>query len=156
MTASEQKRAPTFDDFLRARGFDAKAPGAFLRRMFLTSWGEPGFHAFWRMWNPLYGYILFRLYLVLGGRRRPALASLIVFLACGFFLHDLVVAVSARRLSFTTTIAFGVFWLLATANRALVGRLRQERWRRSANVAANVACVAVGLAAGALLSQLFA
>lgn len=146
--------APSFAEFLAARGFDAKDRAGFMRRMFVTAWGEPGFHRFWRIWNPLYGYVLFRLYVVLGGRRRPVLASLVVFLACGFFLHDLVVAVPTRKLSFTTTLSFAIFWLLASLSRALAGRLRQERWPRSANVALNVACILVGLASGTALSQL--
>jgi hypothetical protein len=122
----------------------------------VTPWGEPGFHRFWRLWNPLYGYALFRLYLVLGGNRRPLLASLVVFLACGFFLHDLLFLVSTRKLTFTTTIAFGLFWLLASVNRALAGRLGQERWSRAANALVNVSCVAFGLAASAGLSSLVA
>lgn len=143
--------APSFAEYLAARGFDPSDRRVFFRRMFVTAWGEPGFHRFWRLWNPLYGYGLFRLYLVLGGNRRPLLASLVVFLACGFFLHDLVVAASTRRVSFTSTAAFGAFWLLATINRALAPRLGQERWSRAANAFVNAACVLGGVVAGVAL-----
>lgn len=146
--------APSFNEFLAARGFDPTDRAAFVRRMFVTAWGEPGFHRFWRLWNPLYGYGLFRLYLVVGGNRRPLLASLLVFLACGFFLHDLLVVMSTRRLSFATTLTFGIFWLLASVNRAAATRLGQERWSRGANALANGLCVLGGLAAGVAIMAL--
>jgi hypothetical protein len=146
-----ERTPPTFEEFLQKRGFDVRTRGAFLRRMFVTCWGEPGFHLFWRLWNPLYGYGLFRLYLLLGGARRPLVASLIVFASCGFFLHDLPVAASTHRLGITTTLSFVVFWALASISRALSPRLGQQTWARSANAAMNVACVVAGLSIGALV-----
>lgn len=59
---------PTFDAFLPRRGYDpAGTPDALLRRLFVESWREPGFHRFWQVWNPMYGWVLYRLYLALGG-----------------------------------------------------------------------------------------
>lgn len=141
---------PSYEAFLAARGFDPRGPRAALwRRMFVTCWGEPGFPRFWRLWNPFYAYYLFRLYLLLGGRRRPLLASFVVFVACGFFLHDLLLVATTRRFSLATTFAFAAFWLLTIASRALGPHLCQERWPRAVNAAVNVVLVVLGLAAGA-------
>ncbi|MBS2015291.1 MAG: hypothetical protein JST00_20560 [Deltaproteobacteria bacterium] len=139
----------TFDAYLQARGFDQDDRSAFFRRMFVTPFAQPGFHLFWRLWNPFFGYGLFAVYVALGGKRRPLLASLLVFAACGFLLHDLLVLVTTRRLSLASTGAFVIFWALSVASRALAPRLRQAEWPRIANVALNVLCLAGGLVGGA-------
>ena len=144
--------APTYEVFLRARGFDPRNLRAFLWRMFAVCWTEPGFHRFWRIWNPLYGYALFRLYLALGGRQRPLLASLVVFLFCGFVLHDLLRYATTGQLWLSSTVAFFAYWALASLSRKLASRLRQETWSRGINTLVNLICVAVGLAAGRLLA----
>jgi Zn-dependent protease len=121
--------------------------------MFVTPFGEPGFHRFWRLWNPLFGYALFRLYLAMGGRRRPLVASLVVFTACGLFLHDLVRFAVTGHFSPTTTAAFLIFWLLTVANRAWEAKLGQASWPRAANALVNVGGLALGLVGGALLAR---
>lgn len=142
----------TYESFLRSRGFDPRNVPSFLWRMFVVCWAEPGFHRFWRLWNPLYGYALFRVYLAIGGNKRPALASLVVFLLCGFVLHDLLRFVTAHQLSLSSTIAFFVYWLLALLSRRFGAALKQETWPGGINVVMNLACVAFGLACGAALA----
>jgi hypothetical protein len=146
--------APGYEEFLRKRGFDPKDSSHFIRRAFITCWGEPGFHRFWRLWNPFYGYGLLRLYLALGGQRRPLVASFVVFVACGFLLHDLPAMLLMRQLSFNSTIAFGVFWAFASVSRRLSPRLRQEHWPRAANAACNALLIVGGLAMGSVVQRL--
>jgi hypothetical protein len=142
----------TLQDYLRARGLDpADSPGL-QRRMFVDCWYEPGFHRFWRLWNPLFGYGLYRLYVALGGNRRPAAASLAVFVLCGA-LHDALLLVTARRVSVVCTVAFAVYWLLAVVARWL--EPRQASWRRGFNAAANALQIAVGLGCGIVADHLF-
>jgi hypothetical protein len=148
-----ERPVPSFEEYLRQRGFDVRARGAFVRRMCVTAWGEPGFHRFWRLWNPLYGYALFRLYVALGGARRPLVASFVVFVACGFFLHDLWLVPTGAKLGFNTTLAFAVFWALASLSRVLAPRLEQETWDRRVNALVNAGCIGVGLTAGAALGS---
>jgi hypothetical protein len=138
----------SFERYLVARGFDARSGAAFYRRMFLTPFGEPGFHRFWRLWNPFFGYGLQKLYVALGGKKRPMTSSFVVFAACGFLLHDLLVLIVMSRLSLASTLAFVAFWALSVTNRALEPRLRQDLWPRTANAALNVSCLAIGLMAG--------
>lgn len=61
------------------------------QRMFTRSFGAQSFVAFWRYWNPVYGYFLYywsyrplRRYLP-----RP-IALVLTFALCGFLLHDIV------------------------------------------------------------------
>lgn len=143
--------APSFEEFLSARGFDSRRPAPFLYRMFVTPFGEAGFHRFWQLWNPVYGYVLLRLYVSLGGRRRPLPASFAVFICCGFCLHDCLLIIATRRLSLTCTIMFAVFWLLTVLSRSFEPRLRQQQWPRWANAILNVMCLVAGGVAGAVV-----
>lgn len=138
----------TFDEYLRARGYDPKARALVLRRMFVDVWAEPSFRDFWRVWNPAYGYVLHRLYVVLGGKRRPALASLTVFAACGFLLHDLPVWTVTGRAGVATTSAFVVYWLFVVTERSRSARAKPAR------VAANVGRVLLGLVVGGIINRL--
>ena len=117
-------------------------------------WAEPGFHRFWRVWNPLYGFYLHKLYVALGGRDRPITSALAVFVFCGFVLHDLLGLLTTGRFSLSTTFSFVFFGLAALLNRQVAARLGQDRWHRAANVALNLTLI-VGLTlAGMLLSHL--
>ena len=104
---------PTFTQYLRRRGYDRQASSAhFLRRMFLECWLESGFHRFWRVWNPLYGFFLYRLYLRLrrlGGNYNRFVAAVGVFEACGFGLHDFPVSLVLGRSTFVCTPSFSVW-----------------------------------------------
>lgn len=143
-----------FEQYLARRGYDLRGGARpFLRRMFVESLGQPGFHRFWRVWNPLYGFALYRLYVALGGNRRRVRATLAVFVLCGALLHDLPVSLLLGRVSLATTCAFSLFAVLALASRAAQPRLRQRRWPPLANAAVNVAALAGGLGGGAWLSR---
>lgn len=139
----------TFTQYLVRRGY-ALDRGALplLKRMFLECWAEPGFHRFWRVWNPVYGYVLFGLYRALGGNKHRVPATLLTFACCGFFLHDLPVAFVVGRPLVSTTSAFLAFGAFALMNQRLVPRIKQKAWRRRANVLLNVTLVVCGLLLG--------
>lgn len=127
--------------FARFRGFTTEINDwPYVRRSFLECWAEPGFHRFWRVWNPGIANFVYRLYLRLGGHRHRDLATLGAFLGCGLG-HWLVVLPVIQRWTWmlpTTFLAFGVFTVLS---RRLAPWLRQERWPPAFNVAVNVGLV---------------
>ncbi len=146
---------PTLEQYLVRRGYDLnRGTGRFLKRLFLESWQQAGFHRFWRVWNPLYGFFLYRLYLLLGGNRNRVVATLVVFASCGFFLHDLVSLLLFGVFSFVCTLGFFLYGVLSLASARLQVLLRQKRWPPLANAAVNVGLVVAGLWAGVRLNAL--
>lgn len=142
----------SFQQYLHRRGYDSDAgSAAFLRRMFVTAWAQPGFHRFWRIWNPLYGYFLFRLYAKLGGRRNHTVSSIAVFLASGFVLHDLPISLLTGRPFLAVTIAFCFYGCVARFTQ------RREKGRgvntlsSGTNTMINLLLVLAGLALGGLI-----
>jgi hypothetical protein len=62
-----------------------------LRNWVLRSFGAPSFGEFWRYWNPVYGYVLtYFVYRPLRTFAPRPVAVWLTFVACGFFLHDLI------------------------------------------------------------------
>ena len=139
---SQSKFDKSYNRYLILRGYDPSSSKLqILKRALFDSWGEPGFHRFWRVWNPGIGHLLYRLYLLVGGNRARLLATMLVFLLCGI-LHDAVVMLMFRRPFVAFTAAFVSFWFLAWVNRSLEPVLRQERWPRLANALLNILCLA--------------
>jgi uncharacterized membrane protein len=118
----------------------------------IDSWGEPGFHRFWRVWNPGIGHLLYRLYVFLGGNRTRLVASLGVFAFCGW-VHDALVMLIFRRPFIAFTLAFSMFGIIALLNRSLTPRLRQERWPRFLNACSNLACLGISIYAAVQLQM---
>jgi len=140
---------------MQQRGYDTSGARPILRRLFIESWGEPGLHRFWRAWNPVYGYVLWRLYLALGGRERPLIATMAVFAACGFFAHDLVTWAMTREPTLAITITFVLYGAMTLGSRIFQDTLRQDRLPRLVNAIINLLLLLVGLAGGPLIwSQL--
>jgi len=121
--------------------------------MFLDSWAEPGFHRFWRVWNPAYGYLLFRLYRRMGGSRRGPLPALVVFSACGFVAHDLPVGILFGRPIIVCTIAFLVWGLFASISRTFESRL--TGWPPFLRALCNLSLLFIGMACGVLAQRTF-
>ena len=143
------KHPITFRQYLARRGYDLHAStGLFLRRMFLSAWAQPGFHRFWRVWNPVYGYLLFRLYLVLGGNRRRILSTITVFLFCGFMLHDLPISIIRGHIQVTITAAFFLFGVVTLLFQQAENRLGALQWPRVVHVICNFGVVGGGLLFG--------
>jgi polyferredoxin len=135
----------SYERYLILRGYDPSAAKlSILKRALIDSWGEVGFHRFWRVWNPGIGHLLYRLYLVLGGNRNPLVATLIVFSLCGF-IHDVLMMIFFRRPFVAFTTAFTAFGILTIASRAHEATLSQERWPRLLNALTNVSLLAVSI-----------
>lgn len=126
--------------FARRRGFTSFNDWRYHRRGFIECWWQPGLHRFWQVWNPGIAWFFWRLFLLLGGRRRWALPLLITFVANGF-IHTLVIAPFLGRWSNSLLIAFTLFGLLTIVSARLAPFLRQERWPAMVNLAANLALI---------------
>jgi len=135
-----------FRIYLHRRGYRTYNDGAFFRRAFLECWAEPGFHRFWRVWNPGLGFLVFRLYRALGGNRGGPLIKVVAFLASGV-AHNLLV-LPILGWSFTLPVAFASAGVLVVLGPNLSRFLRQHRWPAPLNVAVNVALVVGCFSAG--------
>ena len=143
----------SYNQYLILRGYDpSSSKPAILKRALVDSWSQPGFHQFWRVWNPGIGHLLYRLYLVLGGNRLRLIATMLVFTLCGL-MHDALVMLIFRRPFTAFTVAFFSFGILAVTNRAFESVLRQERWPRLFNVFFNVSCLAAPIVAAVQLQM---
>ncbi|MGH3426661.1 MAG: hypothetical protein ACRDQZ_03690, partial [Mycobacteriales bacterium] len=91
-----ERQTPGFHEFIARRLGPPSKPLRLLGRFFLTPLGARSFADFWRLWNPVYGYVL--LFFVYRPLRRwiprPA-AVYLTFLASCFLLHDLPFSLSA-------------------------------------------------------------
>lgn len=147
-TSGRDRFEESFRAYARARGFETVNDRAFAWRAFVLAWGEPGFHRFWRVWNPGISYFPWRLYVALGGRRRWVSATVLSFLANGL-VHN-AVALPFFRLwwSWTIPVAFLCFGLLTVASRAVDPWLKQERWPTLLNAALNVGLVCLSMSVG--------
>jgi hypothetical protein len=133
--------------YVKKRGFESLHDRAFFVRAFLTCWAEPGFHRFWRVWNPGISYFVHRLYV----RLRPSLgrdeATVVAFVANGV-VHTAVVAPLLGRWSWTLPVAFLFFGAFTVASRRLEGPLRQSAWPWPLNACVNVALVCLSMDLG--------
>ncbi len=146
----------SFPEFLELRGYSLKqGAGAMLRRLFFDSWVQPGFHRFWQVWNPVYGYFLFLLYRALGGSRRPFLAGISVFVFCGAVLHDLPIALVTGEPKIVGTLAFLSWGVLSFLSRKMEGVIDFASWPRGASLIVNVLLIGSGLLMGALGQHVF-
>jgi hypothetical protein len=137
----------SYDHYLTLRGYDPSSPKpAILKRSLVDSWSEPGFHQFWRVWNPGIGHLLFRFYLLLGGNRFRLVATMLVFTLCGI-AHDFAVVLIFRRPFAAFTIAFFLSGILAVVSRSLESVLHQERWPKLINALLNISCLASSIVA---------
>ena len=139
-----------FSSYLENRGYRLEAGSAlFLKRLFLDSWAQPGFHKFWQVWNPVYGFFLFRLYCALGGAQRRVVSTLAVFLFCGAFLHDLPLTLITGHPSVVCTTAFSFWAVVALFARCSSSLLHLAAWPRSIHVGLNIVLIIGGLLLGA-------
>jgi hypothetical protein len=128
----------SYNQYLLLRGYDPSSNKfLMLKRALIDSWAEPGFHRFWRVWNPGIGHLLYRLYLFLGGNRIRIFSTILVFLICGF-IHDLIVMAIFRRPFIAFSTAFMLFGIIASINRLLEPVLNQDSWLKICNVLCNV------------------
>lgn len=88
-----------------------------VRNMFVRSFTAPSLSAFWRYWNPGYGfYLLNYCYKPLRTVLPHALALIATFLFCGFFLHDVLYLLPMVLMGETSLpIPFVTCWFLIIA-----------------------------------------
>jgi D-alanyl-lipoteichoic acid acyltransferase DltB (MBOAT superfamily) len=122
---------------------------------FIKPFEASSFAEFWRLWNPVYGYFLYRFAYRPMRRVLPrAFAVLLTFAASGFVLHDIPAWLIARRvLPPGATIAFIMFGVGAVASDAVHMNLwRLPEWMRGV---VNVIYLAVCVLAMLLLVRRF-
>jgi hypothetical protein len=142
---SPEKINDGYNQYLIFRKYDPSSSKLIiLKRALIDSWGEPGFHRFWQVWNPGIGHLLYRFYRLLGGNRNRLIATMLVFMLCGI-LHDMMVMLIFRRPFVAFTTAFILFGILALINRAIEPILDQEKWPKWLNTISNVSCLAVSI-----------
>ncbi len=142
-----------YEKFARMRGFRTFNDWPYHRRGFLECWMAPGFHRFWQVWNPGIAYFVYRLFLILGGRRRWVIPTLFSFILCGT-AHTMIVFPFLGRWSFSVIGAFACFGLLTVLSKKLSRLLRQDRWPRLVNAAVNIGLVVASFDAGFRLDRL--
>jgi len=113
---------------------------------FVKPFGATSFAAFWRQWNPVYGYYLnrysYRPLSRIVGRRGAMFAT---FVLCGFLLHDLPAWAATRRvLPPGATIAFTLYGAGAVAAEVL--GMDTARLPVASRVSINMAYLAAGIA----------
>ena len=123
-----------------------------LRNWVVRSFGAQAFHAFWRYWNPIYGYVLlYRVYHPLRRWLPHSLAVWLTFVACGFVLHDLVGWALTRRVYFPEmTLMFVLFGAGAVVSERV--RMNLARSPLVLRLAVNVACLLLCWRLSALLA----
>lgn len=139
----------TYKRFLRSRGIrDPQNPVLYITHGVVMCWLEPGFHMFWRKWNPPIGFLTYRLYALLRVKRQLRVpATLLVFMICGF-CHDLVGIGIVGSLTPRSTLTFLSFGVLSLLSGALQEFLRQVEWPAAANAAVNGGLVWASFTAG--------
>jgi hypothetical protein len=125
----------------------------FVRRSFIECWAEPGFHRFWRVWNPGISYFVYRLFVHLGGRKHLDRATVATFVINGF-IHNLVAFPFVWKWSWVIPAAFFFFGVVTVLNRRAEPWLRQSRWPWLVNALINVSLVIAGFDLGFRLERL--
>lgn len=154
MKSAGSKQVRSYHEFLRYRGINnPQNPIEYFRVGIIDCWAEPGFHKFWRKWNPGVGYLAHRLYIRLGGSNNLIFATMIVFIVIGF-VHDLVGILLTGKLSPKSTIIFVIFGILTLISRSLEGNLRLEERSSVVNVGINLGLSVLAFNVGARLNSL--
>ena len=144
----------TFHDYCERRGYDMDSGGLnFLLHMFPGCMTQAGVHNFWRVWNPMFGYLLFQQYKTLGGIVPRPLALGATFITSGILIHDLPIGLVLGRPIVVNTVAFVIFAVLALPSRGLE---RRGLWSRRSwlNVPVHAVIVLGAYAVGAYVNSL--
>lgn len=126
--------------FARLRGFTTFNDWPYHRRSFIACWVEPGFHKFWRIWNPGIAYFVYRLYLKLGGSRNWLIATLLAFEINGL-IHSAIFYLLSGQWSFVIPVLFFLFAVCTIISKKLENLLNQNRWPWFVNAVVNIGLV---------------
>ena len=129
-------RVMTLGEYVRRRNGTPLGGAGSLRNMLSRSFGAKSFAAFWRHWNPVWGYGLGRFVYAPVQRRAPsAVAVMVTFLVSGV-AHDAAATIVRRSFTFLVTP-----WFFLLGSGVLVARathmdlsLRSWWWRATVNL----------------------
>jgi hypothetical protein len=131
----------SYAQYCLRRGYQPPFKGwPVIRRSLFESWAQPGFHRFWRVWNPPVGYLLFRFYILLGGNRNRFISTSIVFAVSGA-LHDVVVFALVPKWGPIITSSYLVFGWLSLLSLKMENLLHQEHWSPILNAILNIGLI---------------
>jgi len=140
--------------YLKMRGFgDHIHDRNFVKRGFLECWLQPGFHRFWKVWNPGIGYFAYKLYLAFGGKSRRNIATIASFLVNGL-VHNLVVSLILWRWDFPLPFTFALFGFLTVVSRWLEWPMKMNRWPWVFHLAINIGSVILAFDFGFFMNDL--
>ena len=131
----------TYEQYCLRRGYSPPFRGwPIIKRSLFESWVQPGFHRFWRVWNPPVGYLLYRIYIALGGNRNRFISTSVVFTISGA-LHDLVVVALVPMWGPIITCSYLIFGWLSLLSLKMEKILHQEKWPPILNVVLNLGLI---------------
>ena len=141
LEASYTRYINDYTQYLRLRGFgDHINDWFFVKRGFFECWLQPGFHRFWRLWNPGIGYFAHKIYCTFGGKYKPNTATLAVFLVSGL-IHNLVASVILWRWEFPLPFTFALLGFLTIFFKWLDKYIEMTKWPPIFHLALNVCLV---------------
>lgn len=143
-----------YKQYLILRGFENHVNDRiFIKRAFLDCWVQPGFHCFWKTWNPGIGYFIYKLYLFFGGNTRRNVGTLSAFLINGL-IHNLFISLLLFRWDFPLPFTFGLFGCLTILSRYLDVPLKMSRWPKIVHLGFNVGLIILGFDFGFFMNKL--
>jgi hypothetical protein len=142
---SWQKKNITLSQFVQLRNGVPLGDPKSLQNMLHRSLGAASFAAFWRYWNPIWGYGLGKfVYRPMLQIFWPALAYIITFVVSGF-IHDLVIMAIRRTFTLLFTPWFFLLGVTAVLGRVMNMDLSNRPWwiRASINLLYLVSNIAI-------------
>lgn len=125
----------------------------FVKKAFLDSWTQPGFHNFWRYWNPGIGFLMLKTYKAFGGKKYKIFATYITFIICA--LAHIIIAYPILGYSYVIIITFICFATLTLLSKLFANILNQQTWSILINTAINLALVILSFKIGFVVNNFF-
>lgn len=116
------KTGITFQQFLHRRGYHCLSSGEILIRMIKKSFSEKSFCRFWRMWNPLTGYLFYLIYSFLGGNEKRPYLIIIVFIVSGLVVHDFLIFLLTGSMCIIFTSTFTIYSIIFIIEERIAAR----------------------------------
>lgn len=120
------KTAITFKQYLCRRGYNYNTTGEVMYRMIKKSFSEKSFCRFWRMWNPLTGYLFFLMYSFLSGNKKRPYLIFIVFIVSGVIGHDFIIFLFTGNISIIFTTTFLLYSIIFSIEEQMIARRKKQ------------------------------
>ena len=124
----------------------------FVKKAFLDSWTQPGFHNFWRYWNPGIGFLMLKTYIAFGGKKYKIFATYITFIICA--VAHITIVYPFLGYSHVIIITFVCFATLTLLSKFLAKTLNQQRWNILVNTIINISLVVLSFKIGFVVNML--